>query len=83
MIGLGVRNLLGVIVVLLMVLILARVVVSWVDPRGRSEMSRFVIAWTEPILGPVRRALPSTGGLDFSPMLVLIVLGVLVRMLGV
>jgi YggT family protein len=82
-IGLGARSLLGVLVLLLMVLVLARVVVSWVDPRGRSEMSRLVITLSEPILGPVRRALPSTGGLDFSPMLVLIVLGVLVRALGV
>jgi len=32
---------------------------------------------TEPVLGPVRRSLPSFGGFDFSPMVVLIVLIVL------
>ena len=29
---------------------------------------------TEPLLGPIRRSLPSFGGLDFSPMAVLIVI---------
>jgi YggT family protein len=32
---------------------------------------------TEPILGPIRRNLPSFGGFDFSPMAVLIVIWLL------
>ena len=38
---------------------------------------RLVNQITEPILGPVRKSLPSFGGFDFSPMVVLIVLVVL------
>lgn len=34
---------------------------------------------TEPVLGPVRRSLPSFGGFDFSPMAVLIILILLRR----
>jgi YggT family protein len=62
-------------------LIFARVVLSWFDPAGRSQLGGFVMSATEPILGPVRRALPRTGMLDLSPLVVLIVLSVLWRLI--
>jgi YggT family protein len=61
-------------------LIFGRVLLSWVDPAGRSQLGSFVHAATEPILGPVRRALPRTGALDLSPLIVLVVLSVLLRL---
>jgi YggT family protein len=61
-------------------LVLGRVVLSWVDPRGRTQLGAFVYATTEPFLGPVRRALPATGPLDLSPLVVLIVLSLLSRL---
>ena len=61
-------------------LVLGRVLLSWIDPGGRSQVGSFVISTTEPILGPVRRALPPTGALDLSPMIVLIVLTILLRL---
>jgi YggT family protein len=36
---------------------------------------------SEPILGPVRRILPSTAGIDFSPFVVMILLQFLRRLL--
>ena len=62
-------------------LVFVRVVLSWTDPAGRSQLGSFVQAATEPILGPVRRALPRTGPLDLSPLIVLLVLTVLLRLL--
>ena len=38
------------------------------------SIDRVVNQITEPVLAPVRRMLPSFGGLDFSPMVVIIVL---------
>jgi YggT family protein len=76
------RSITVLLVTLAFLLVFARVVVSWVDPRGTNAFSRSVITWSEPILAPVRRVLPPMGGLDFSPMLVTIVLGVLLRALG-
>jgi uncharacterized protein YggT (Ycf19 family) len=35
---------------------------------------------TEPILAPIRRALPRTGAFDLSPLIVLIFLSVLIRL---
>jgi YggT family protein len=63
------------------VLVFGRVLLSWVDPRGRSQLGTFVHSATEPVLGPVRRALPRTGALDLSPLIVLVVLSVLLRLL--
>lgn len=82
MAGAFLRNFLLFLVVALWALILARVILSWVDPTGRGRVAAFVIQMTEPILAPVRRALPRTGMFDLSPMIVLIVLGVLLRTLS-
>lgn len=71
----------GIFVVLLWLLVFARVMLSWVDPRGGSRASQMIIALTEPMLAPVRRFLPSSGGFDFSTLLVLVVLGVIWRAL--
>jgi YggT family protein len=61
-------------------LIVGRVLLSWVDPAGRSPVGGFVMSATEPILAPIRRALPRTGMIDLSPLIVLIVLSVLWRL---
>lgn len=76
------RNFLLFVVIALWVLILARVLLSWFDPGGRGRIAAFVIQMTEPILAPVRKALPRTGMFDLSPMIVLLVLGVLLRTLS-
>ena len=37
---------------------------------------------TEPILAPIRRFLPSTGGIDWSPLVAMLLLGVVVRVIA-
>ena len=64
------------------IVILARIVLSWVDPRGTSPFAAFIISTTEPILGPIRKLLPRTGMFDLSPLIVLLVLGVILRTVG-
>ena len=76
-----VRNFVQLLLLALFLLVLARVLLSYVDPRGRSQPALFVIQATEPILGPIRRALPPTGMIDFSPMIVMFVLLALMRVL--
>ncbi len=48
-------------------LILARVILSWVNPRPSNEMLRMVITLTEPVLGPLRALIPLRG-IDLSPI---------------
>ncbi|TMC74724.1 MAG: YggT family protein [Chloroflexi bacterium] len=70
----------------LMVAIFVRVIVSWVPnlklPFGLGD---FVWNVSEPILGPIRRAIPFFGGIDFSPfiafLLIQIATSVLLRLL--
>ena len=71
----------GIFVALLWLLVLGRIVMSWVDPGGRSALGGFLVRATEPILAPARRLLPSTGMLDLSSFIVLVVLGVIWRSL--
>ena len=54
----------------LIILILVRVVFSWVSPYPNNSVYRFVVQVTEPILGPVRRRLPPVSGMDLSPLVV-------------
>ena len=53
------------------------VILSWVQVPHNNPVSQFVNTLTEPLLGPIRRALPVMGGLDFSPMVLLIGLQIL------
>jgi YggT family protein len=59
-------------------LIFGRMIMSWVDPMGRNQVSSFLIQTTEPILGPIRRMLPQTGMIDWSGFIVLIIIGLIV-----
>ena len=54
--------------------IIASALISWVSPDPRNPVVMFLRQVTEPVLGPVRRLLPpwKTGGLDLSPLIVLI-----------
>jgi YggT family protein len=54
--------------------IIAAALITWVSPDPRNPIVQFLHRITEPVLAPVRRLLPpwKTGGLDLSPLIVLI-----------
>lgn len=61
-------------------LVYARVILSWfpANPNGVfGQISRVVYQITDPVLLPVRRALPLVGPLDLSPIVVVIGLQIL------
>ena len=62
-------------------LVLGRVLMSWVDPMGRTQAGRVLSQLTEPFLAPIRSVLPRTGMFDLAPLVLLLVLGVLLRLL--
>ncbi|MDH5752547.1 MAG: YggT family protein [Deltaproteobacteria bacterium] len=55
-------------------LVLARVVLSWVQTDPRNQLVSLVVRLTEPVMAPVRNLMPAMGGFDFSPILVLFLL---------
>jgi YggT family protein len=74
-------NFIQFLLMALWALVFGRMIMSWVDPMGRNQVSAFLVQATEPILAPVRRMLPQNGMIDWSGFIVLIVLGVLWRAL--
>ncbi len=63
-------------------ILLARVLLSWFPNFDRSNpIIRFIYDITEPILKPVRDLLPQTGMVDFSPLVVFLIITVLLRLL--
>jgi YggT family protein len=61
-------------------LILARVVLSWVNPNPRNEMLVWVIRLTEPVLRPLRALIPLQG-IDLSPILAWLLISLLARLI--
>jgi len=52
-------------------IIIARAVISWVNPDPYNPIVRFLYQATEPVLYRIRRAIPLPGmGIDFSPIIV-------------
>jgi len=65
-----------------LIIVLIRVVFSFVSPFPTNPISRFAWRVTEPILAPIRRLLPPMSGLDLSPLVVWLVAIVLIQFLG-
>ena len=77
-------GLISTILNLLIFAIVARAILSFVMPMAGAtphpillNINALVNQLTEPILGPVRRILPTMGTLDFSPMVVIVILVVI------
>jgi YggT family protein len=62
--------------------LLARILLSWFPNVDRSNpLIQLLFDVTEPILRPIREMMPQTGMVDFSPLIVFLVIQVLVRIL--
>jgi YggT family protein len=60
----------------LFVLLIARVVLSWVYPNMRNTLVFWVWRLSEPFLAPLRRWLPSAGRMDWSPFVAMLLISV-------
>ena len=71
----AVASLLDLVIVAYIWIIIARALLSWVNPDPYNPIVRFLYRVTEPVLRPVRERLGGFQiGLDFSPMIVILVL---------
>ena len=64
----------------LSLIILVRVILSWVMPRPNT-LTNILDRITEPILSPIRHILPATGMFDFSPLVAMILLQLIARLI--
>lgn len=58
----------------LYIAIIGRIIMSFIDQAGQMRITQILYEITEPILGPLRRIIPSVGMFDFSPMIALLLL---------
>ena len=66
-------SVLGALLQIYMWILIARAVISWVNPDPYNPIVRFLYSVTEPVLYRVRRVIPLyAGGIDFSPIIVFI-----------
>ena len=75
-------NFLQLLLAVLMLLVLARVIVSWTSPTGGGGLVAFIYQATEPFLAPIRRVVPPSGGIDWAPLIATLVLGLLLRLVA-
>ncbi len=71
----AVATVLNMVLVIYMWVIIARAVLSWVSPDPYNPIVRFIHNVTEPVLYRIRSKIPvSIGGIDFSPILVILLI---------
>ena len=67
---------------LLQIIIIVRVVLSWISHNPSNQFIRIIYQVSEPILKPIREILPITGmGFDLSPIVAFFLLGLLKKIL--
>ena len=75
-------NFLQLLAYVLWFLLIARVVLSWTNPMGGGGLVAFIYQATEPILAPIRRLLPPAGGVDWSPLIAMLAVGLILRLIA-
>lgn len=80
-----INDLLSGIVQILYWLVMIRIVISFLPEFEHYPWARWVVRLTEPMLAPLRRVLPpvrlGAGYVDFSPMVLLLIVNLLLNML--
>ncbi len=75
-------SILSYLLTALQIAIIARALFSWFDPTGKTPIGALLRKITDPIIVPIRRLLPSSGFIDFSPMVALLGILFLRSLLG-
>lgn len=65
----------------LVLAIFVRVIMSWVPTRLPFGLNDLVFNVTEPVLAPIRRFMPAAGGIDFSPLIALLLIQIIASLL--
>jgi len=70
----AIGKVLDIIFNIYMWIIIIAALVSWVNPDPYNPIIRFLYGVTEPVLRPIRRILGIYGGIDFSPVIVILLI---------
>ena len=71
----AVASVMDVVLVIFMWVVIFRAILSWVNPDPYNAIVRVINNVTEPVLHPIRTKLPiNFGGIDFSPIIVILII---------
>jgi YggT family protein len=68
---------LGLLINLYFFILIAMIIISWVAPGSRHPAIELIWQVSEPVMAPVRSLLPNMGGIDFSPILLFVIINVI------
>ena len=69
----AIARILDILLNIYMWIIIIRAVLSWVNPDPYNPLVRIISQLTEPVMAPIRRHIPLRGGgMDFSPLVILL-----------
>ncbi|ALP52351.1 hypothetical protein Tel_03885 [Candidatus Tenderia electrophaga] len=74
---LSVAELIALLLNIYMISILIQIILSWVGPGTYNPVTALLYALNEPVMRPARRILPPMSGIDFSPILVFLAIGLM------
>lgn len=67
-------KLLGLLIWVYIIIIIIQAVISWIQPGSYSPFTVLLYQLSDPLVRPIRRYIPATGGIDWSPFVILILL---------
>ena len=73
----AVAKIIDIAVTLYIFIVIARVILSWIQYDPYSSIVKFIYNITEPVLLRIRRIIPPLGGFDLSPMILIFALYIL------
>ena len=76
---LPVAKVVGVQAQLYVFVLIGRVICSWVSADPYNPIVRFLVAASDPLLNRIRRLVPPIAGLDFSPLIAILVVQILIQ----
>jgi YggT family protein len=71
-----------IVLYVLLAAVVIRALMSWFPNAANNEFGRLLSRITEPMLAPVRRVMPRTGMIDFSSMVVIILLWLMITVVA-
>ena len=83
LIGLGSMNLIILFLRIFFISILLHVILSWLSPNNFTPATRFVGELVAPVLRPIQQRLPYLAGLDFSPLIALVIIQSIIMIIPV
>ena len=83
LISLGTMKVMILVLRIFFISILAHVILSWLSPNNFTPAARFIGDLVAPVMRPVQRRLPHFAGLDFSPMIALVIIQSIIMIIPV